>query len=106
MVFFPRPGRQSISHRIIRRLLARRTDPPGVTPRFSRSLSMRTSSVVRMLGVLCLIASAARAEDPAATKLEKPETVTREEWGSEPQPLPDSRKHTPQFITLHHGGTD
>src|SRR5688500_6217734 len=67
---------------------------------------MRTSTVLQMLAILCLASSAAHAEEPAATKLEKPKTVTREEWGSEPQPLPDSRKHTPQFITLHHGGTD
>jgi hypothetical protein len=44
------------------------------------------------------------ADQPA--KLTKPEMVTREQWGSEPQPLPESRKHIPKFITIHHGGTD
>jgi hypothetical protein len=30
--------------------------------------------------------------------------VTAEEWGSKPDPLPDSRRHTPRFVTLHHAG--
>jgi hypothetical protein len=30
--------------------------------------------------------------------------VTREEWKSNPDPIPDDRKHTPRFITLHHAG--
>jgi len=30
--------------------------------------------------------------------------VSREEWGSEPQPFPDSKKHTPKYVTIHHAG--
>lgn len=30
--------------------------------------------------------------------------VTREEWGSTPDKIPDSRKQTPVWITIHHGG--
>ena len=30
--------------------------------------------------------------------------VTREEWKSDPAPIPDDRKHTPRYITLHHAG--
>ncbi len=30
--------------------------------------------------------------------------VTREEWKSDPSPIPDERKHTPRYITLHHAG--
>jgi hypothetical protein len=30
--------------------------------------------------------------------------VTREEWKSNPDPIPDDRKHTPRYITLHHAG--
>ncbi len=30
--------------------------------------------------------------------------VTREEWKSDPAPIPNERKHTPRFITLHHAG--
>lgn len=40
-----------------------------------------------------------------AFKAPKPKNiVTREEWGSKADPLPDSRKHTPQWITIHHAG--
>jgi hypothetical protein len=49
-----------------------------------------------------------RAEESASkdATVAKPKTVTREEWGSQPKPLPDSAKHTPKYITLHHGGTE
>lgn len=30
--------------------------------------------------------------------------VTREEWGSKPQPLDESKRHVPKFITIHHEG--
>ena len=39
-------------------------------------------------------------------EVQKPPTVTREQWKSEPQPLPEETKHTPQYITIHHGGVD
>src|SRR5687768_12345699 len=68
-----------------------------------RRCPMRMPLALTAMALLCLLTLG--ADDPAPAKLEKPKTVTREEWGSEPQPLPDSRKHTPQFITIHHGGT-
>src|SRR4051812_6745744 len=34
----------------------------------------------------------------------KPKTVTREQWGSTPDAIPDSRKHTPVWVTIHHAG--
>jgi hypothetical protein len=34
----------------------------------------------------------------------KPAIVPAEQWGSAPQPIPDSRKQTPQWITIHHAG--
>lgn len=33
-----------------------------------------------------------------------PKFVTREQWGSNPDPIPDSRKHVPKWITIHHAG--
>src|SRR3954465_11686082 len=30
--------------------------------------------------------------------------VPREEWGSKPDPIPESRKHVPKWITIHHAG--
>jgi len=34
----------------------------------------------------------------------RPAIVSAAEWGSQPLPIPDSRKHTPRFITIHHAG--
>lgn len=63
--------------------------------------------LVGVLGTACYRTFAAEeAKKPAAAKLDKPKTVTREEWGSEPKPIPESRKHIPKFITIHHGGVD
>jgi N-acetylmuramoyl-L-alanine amidase len=59
--------------------------------------------------VLGVAASLARAEgDTAQTQpaIEKPAMVTTEDWGSDPLPIPDERKHTPKFITIHHAGVD
>jgi hypothetical protein len=34
----------------------------------------------------------------------RPAIVSAKEWGSEPLPIPDARKHTPAYITVHHSG--
>jgi hypothetical protein len=56
------------------------------------------------------LTTAAAGEDSAkasaAAKVAKPALVTREEWGSQPQAIPEARKHTPQFITIHHAGVN
>jgi hypothetical protein len=54
-----------------------------------------------ILTLSCLLALA-----PATQPVAKPKIVTTQEWGSSPQPIPDSRKHTPKFITIHHAGTE
>lgn len=36
--------------------------------------------------------------------VDRPETVTAEEWGSTPQPIPEERRHVPEFVTIHHAG--
>lgn len=59
--------------------------------------------------VLCLMVSPAFAEDEAAQSqpaVEKPETITAEQWGSDPLPIPEERRHTPKFITIHHAGVE
>jgi hypothetical protein len=56
-----------------------------------------------------LLAASAFAADPAPASpgaVPKPPTVSREQWGSTPQPIPDDRRHTPRFVTLHHAGVD
>lgn len=48
----------------------------------------------------------AHADEPATQPSTRPalEIITRQEWGSRPQPIPESRKQTPKFFTLHHAG--
>jgi hypothetical protein len=44
------------------------------------------------------------AEDSPPPPVEKPTIITAQEWGSEPDPIPDDRRHRPRFITIHHAG--
>jgi hypothetical protein len=68
---------------------------------------LRRSFAVLIVMSLVTAPLAVSAEDKAdKPKVAKPATVKREEWGSQPQPLPEETKHTPKFITIHHGGTD
>jgi hypothetical protein len=53
------------------------------------------------LAALALGCAPAPRPSPAALK---PELVTRAQWGSKPQPIPDSRRQTPAWITIHHAG--
>jgi hypothetical protein len=42
-----------------------------------------------------------------ADKLKAPKPsniIARSEWGSKADPIPDSRRHTPKWITIHHAG--
>ncbi len=35
----------------------------------------------------------------------KPAIVTKAEWGSHAAPIPEARRHTPSWVTIHHAGT-
>src|SRR5438876_3364600 len=59
-----------------------------------------------MAAAIVLLLPAFAFADATTRPVEKPPIVTREEWGSQPQPIPDSRRHTPKFITIHHAGVD
>ncbi|OJW18951.1 MAG: negative regulator of beta-lactamase [Planctomycetales bacterium 71-10] len=53
------------------------------------------------------LAGAALAGDepgPKPSPAPRPEVVSASDWGSKPRPIPDSRKHTPKFVTIHHAG--
>jgi hypothetical protein len=39
-----------------------------------------------------------------AHQVQRPAIVSAKEWGSTPQPIPDNRKQTPTYITIHHAG--
>ncbi len=69
---------------------------------------LRPLSLCTMLMMFMLAGSAnaeAKLESAATTQpVKKPEIVPASEWGSTPDPIPDERKHTPKFITIHHAG--
>ena len=61
----------------------------------------------RLVLLVVAVAAAAVAFDagaaaPGPTTLPM---ITRQQWGSKPQPIPDAKRHTPRLITLHHAGT-
>lgn len=62
---------------------------------------MRAPIVVAIFAVLLVAADEPGAKTPASPR---PAIVSGTEWGSKPQPIPDSRKHTPKFVTIHHAG--
>ncbi|MDD5302718.1 MAG: peptidoglycan recognition family protein [Elusimicrobia bacterium] len=57
---------------------------------------MKTAGL--LLAALLLTAS------PALSAPAKPEIVTRAQWGSKAEPIPDSRRQVPVWITIHHAG--
>lgn len=61
---------------------------------------------LKTIYILCLLLCCALSDPSSciAASVKKPPTVTREEWGSNPDPIPDSRKQVPVWITIHHAG--
>jgi hypothetical protein len=59
-------------------------------------------AVLLTLAMACVARGDGLATQPVVAK---PAIVSAAEWGSAPQPIPDSRKHTPKYITIHHAGT-
>jgi len=61
---------------------------------------MRVPIVVALVGLIVPV------DEPGPTSpgSPRPAIVSAAEWGSKPQPIPDSRKHTPKFVTIHHAG--
>src|SRR6195952_1452279 len=71
------------------------------------------ATMMKMIALLALMVPVLALADEPTSKpatgkgvVEKPAIVTREQWGSKPLPMPDSRKHTPKYITIHHAGTE
>ncbi|MCS7032566.1 MAG: peptidoglycan recognition protein family protein, partial [Phycisphaerae bacterium] len=50
--------------------------------------------------VVLILTTAATARQPVP----KPRIIPAAEWGSTPQAIPDQRRHTPKFVTIHHAG--
>ncbi|HEX6963806.1 MAG TPA: peptidoglycan recognition family protein [Lacipirellula sp.] len=69
------------------------------------------STTIRHAHVLSIMIGAAVAAEFSGVqaadrqRVTKPKNIiSREEWGSKPDPIPASRRHTPKYITLHHAG--
>lgn len=57
-----------------------------------------------LMQYMAFLFCAAFAGEPLSP-IAKPSTmVTREQWGSKPDPIPANRKQTPEWITIHHAG--
>ncbi len=62
-----------------------------------------------LTGICAILASCVLAEDSAATSEAeslKPEIISAESWGSEPDPIPEDRSQVPKYITIHHAGEE
>lgn len=51
-----------------------------------------------------VVADAAENDAPQTVTLDMPPMVSAQQWGSDPDPIPEDRRHTPAFITIHHAG--
>jgi hypothetical protein len=69
------------------------------------------------LALLILVSCASSSSSPSSSsssssekskphKVERPPIVPASAWESTPQPMADSRKHTPKYVTIHHAGVE
>ena len=70
-------------------------------------MTYRYASAALLLCVVNLGCSALhhKAKDRTIV-VPKPAMVSPEQWGSKAKPLPESSKHTPKYVTIHHAGVD
>lgn len=57
------------------------------------------SHFLPLLGLLALGACASTPKSP-----EKPAMIAATEWGSTPDTMPEAKRQTPRYLTLHHAG--
>jgi hypothetical protein len=57
-----------------------------------------------LLATSCSTRSSSAGNDTPALRVPRPTIVSSQEWGSTPLPIPDTRKHVPKYITIHHAG--
>jgi hypothetical protein len=74
-------------------------------PAETKNLAAEQPQVVAELRAILDRQPEAKPQLKASYVVPKPANiVTRAEWGSKSDPIPDSRKHTPRWITIHHAG--
>lgn len=67
-------------------------------------MALKNKSITLSVGLLILVTTSnSVADEPSAAK---PKIILAKDWGSDPLPIPESRKHQPRFITLHHAGVE
>lgn len=57
-----------------------------------------------LFNMSCSTPPATMATNTPPPRAQRPAIVSAQEWGSTPQPIPDSRKQVPKYITIHHAG--
>lgn len=72
----------------------------------SRQMRCFISYAAALLCIAGLSACATAGDKAAQPRIEKPATITAVEWGSDPLPIPDERRHEPKYITIHHAGVE
>lgn len=66
---------------------------------------MRRRMMLGVVFAMLMVANGAAVEPaPKVHVLRPPKFVTAKEWGSRPDPIPEERRHTPKYVTLHHAG--
>lgn len=70
------------------------------------SQSVSAIVVLSLVWLSCLASCATAGEDKAPPVIEKPAMISAEQWGTDPLPIPEERRHEPKFITIHHAGVD
>ncbi|MEZ6193323.1 MAG: peptidoglycan recognition family protein [Phycisphaerales bacterium] len=71
----------------------------------NRPVGKFISCVAALLCITALSACATAGDNQVEQpKVAKPATITAAEWGSDPLPIPEERRHEPKYITIHHAG--
>jgi N-acetylmuramoyl-L-alanine amidase len=74
------------------------------TPRESAGESSGVSTAATQAAATQPSATTRSGDDASARDHDALRIIPREAWGSRPLPMPESRRHVPKFITLHHAG--
>ncbi|TWT88350.1 N-acetylmuramoyl-L-alanine amidase [Pseudobythopirellula maris] len=67
-------------------------------------LLLAISSLSTLNATVAYATEPAAASEARAAVARPPKFVTAAEWGSDPAPIADDRRHTPTYVTLHHAG--
>ncbi|HRK31151.1 MAG TPA: peptidoglycan recognition family protein, partial [Tepidisphaeraceae bacterium] len=78
--------------------------PDSTLQRFSKPGAARFSLQRRVAASLLFALCVFVVNSESFAQTTRPAIVAAADWGSNPQQIADSRKHTPKYITIHHAG--